>query len=152
MPTIAPTVAPPTIEPSPEASPTPGPIALPAAELVMPAGTVAGALGSYVVDGRGSDSPWLPFDSLPRVDVAATPALTVGFVDGAQIGEWSAVIADAADTRGVKQRGIEGVTLEPGGDLLVAGPLPAGRWVLAVRLFRADGRGDGVTYWALMVR
>jgi hypothetical protein len=117
----------------------------------MTTGSVPGTLGSYVLDGRGSDAPWLPFDSLPRVAVAATEALTVGFVDRAAIGEWSVAIAAATDTRGLKPQGIEGVALQPSGDLLSAGPLPVGRWVLSVRLFRADSRADGVTYWAVSV-
>jgi len=150
--TMAPTATPtPTVTPSAAVSPMPVPVPLPAAELVMTTGSVPGTLGSYVLDGRGSDAPWLPFDSLPRVAVAATEALTVGFVDRAAIGEWSVAIAAATDTRGLKPQGIEGVALQPSGDLLSAGPLPVGRWVLSVRLFRADSRADGVTYWAVSV-
>ena len=36
--------------------------------------------------------------------------------------------------------------------VLRLGPIPLGQWVVSVRLFRADGRGDGTTYWAITVR
>lgn len=138
----------PTPEPTSAATPAPDPVA----EIVTRAGTIAGALGTYTVDGRGSDAPWLPFDGLPALDVDRGTAIVIRFVDGVAIGEGSIVLAAAEDTAGAAPLAVDGVRLNTGGASLTAGPLPAGRWVLMARLFRADGRGDGLTYWALTVR
>ena len=123
----------------------------PQAEIVIAGKATPGDLGSYVIDDRGSDGPWLPSATLPAVHAAATDALTVRFVDGVPIGEFVAVIAGAADTSGSSPRGVQAAAT--GGDAasLTVGPLPPGKWVLSVRLFRADGRGDGTTYWAVTV-
>jgi len=113
--------------------------------------TVAGILGTFTLDGSGSDSPWLPFDVLPAVGVGASEVLTVRFVDRAAIGDVQVEIAAAADTTGSAPRGIDGAL----GDVGLSysfGPLPAGRWVVAAHLFRADGRGNGLTFWAVTVR
>ncbi len=110
-----------------------------------------GDLGSYVIDDRGSDGPWLPIASLPAVHAGPAQLLTVRFVDGVPIGEFVAVIAGAADHGGSSPRAIQAATA--GGDAasVIVGPLPPGKWVLSVRLFRVDGRGDGTTYWAVTV-
>lgn len=128
------------------------PVLLPIAEIVTAQGGVLGALGTYVMDGAGSDAPWLPFATIPSVEVRATDTLQLRFADGAAIGDISAEFAAAADTGGVRQQGVSGTNRAGDGSSVTVGPLPAGQWVLAVRLFRADGRGDGLTYWAVTVR
>lgn len=125
--------------------------ALPIAQLEKTSGAIAGALGTYDVDGRGSDTPWLPFSSLPAVALTSTEIVTISFVGGFAIGQWSAVLAAADDTSGAFSRGAPGGTLGPNATALTVGPLPAGRWVLQARLIRLDGHGDGVTYWAVTV-
>lgn len=139
-----------TQRPSPAPSATPAPA--PRAEIVTADATVAGALGTYTIDDTGSDSPWLPFDTLPSVGlgVAETPA--VRFVDGVAIGQFQVEIAAATDTAGSAPREVPGGMLAADGRSFTIGPLPAGRWVLVARVFRADRRGDGLTYWAVTVR
>jgi hypothetical protein len=138
----------PTVTPTVTAAPAPGPVA----EILTESGALPGSLGTYTLDGRGSDAPWLPFDGLPAVDAAAGGTLTVRFMDGVAIGDWSVLLAAAEDTTGAVTRGLDGVGQEPGGRAVTIGPLPPGRWVLMARLVRADGRGDGLTYWAITVR
>ncbi len=135
-------------------SEVPGPASLPVAEISTPAGSVVGKLGSYTLDGRGSDAPWQPFATVPSVTLVAGETLTTRFADGAAIGDWSAVIAAADDTTGSGQRSVSGTGIAgPGpGQTVGIGPFPIGQWVLQVRLFRADGRGEGLTYWAVSVR
>jgi hypothetical protein len=139
--------------PVPTAAPTATstPATPPLAEIVTADGSIKGILGTYSIDGRGSDAPWLPFSSLPGVSVAAGELLTIRFVDGAEIGQWQVLLAPASDTGGLATRGVEGGVLGPLADVLTVGPLPAGSWVLQARLFRADERGDGLTYWAVTV-
>jgi hypothetical protein len=147
---------------TPTATPTPAPSATaatpiatdappPQAEIVIAGSATPGDLGSYVIDDRGSDGPWLPFATLPAVHAAATEPLTVRFVDRVPIGEFDAVIAGAADTSGSSPQGVQAAATSGDAASLTVGPLPAGKWVLSVRLFRADGRGDGTTYWAVTV-
>ena len=138
-----PTADPPTSEPTLAA--------LPIAQLKGTSGAIAGALGTYDVDGLGSDTPWLPFSSLPAVVLTSTEIVTISFVGGFAIGQWSAVLAAADDTSGAASRVAPGGTLGPNATALTVGPLPAGRWVLQTRLIRLDGHGDGVTYWAVTV-
>lgn len=132
---------------APEATPAP----LPEAVIVTSTGEVTGDLGSATLDGMGSDSPWLPFDTVPAVTLAAGDVLTIRFADGADIGAWSAGIAAAEDRTGDAVSGVGGRDEGPPAESITVGPLPAGRWVLAVSLSRADGRGSGMTYWAVTV-
>ena len=138
--------------PGPSAAPASTPSLLPVAEIVTADASIAGKLGSYDLDGGGSDSPWLAFDALPEVVVSATDRLILRFVDGAAIGDHRIVVATADDLSGTSPQGVPDPGLDADRTSLAVGPLPAGRWVLQARLFRADGRGDGVTYWALTVR
>lgn len=144
--TASPTPALPTAS---GAAPSFTPAPSPQAEILGKGTIFAGYLGSYEIDGTGSDGPWPPFDSLSRVIVGAQETLTIRFVDGSDIGEVVAVIAAASDTTGSSTQAVPSA---PGGNAasVVVGPLPAGQWVLSVRLFRADGRGDGTTYWAII--
>jgi hypothetical protein len=74
--------------------------------------------------------------------------LTAGFADGAEIGAWSARAAPATDPRGTSVVGVGGRDADfPLLSSVAIDPLPPGRWVLAVRLDRADGRGDATFYW-----
>ena len=130
------------------ASATPAPP--PQAEIVTAAATIPGDLGTYVIDGGGSDSPAFPFDALPALSVGTRDTIGIRFIDGVAIGDFQVVITAAADTAASAPQAVP-ATRSADGLTLTAGPLPAGRWVLAARLFRADGRGDGVTYWAVTV-
>ncbi len=129
---------------------TPPPV--PVAEIVTGDATTPGAIGSYSVDGRGSDAPWLPFVSLPSVGVGARETPSIQFADGTPLGNVQVLIAAAVDTSGASAQGVASAFLAANGRSVVIGPLPAGRWVIAARLFRADGRGDGTTYWAITVQ
>ncbi|MES2209836.1 MAG: hypothetical protein V4515_06585 [Chloroflexota bacterium] len=140
----------PTLNPTATNEATAAP--LPVAEIVVGDVTLVGGLGTYVIDGRGSDAPWLPFATVPALTVGSAETVTIRFSDGVPIGDWSAVIAPADDTSGSATRGVNGAALSADGLSASVGPLPVGRWVLQVRLFRADGRGDGLTYWAITVR
>ncbi|MEO8207908.1 MAG: hypothetical protein ABI598_02640 [Chloroflexota bacterium] len=113
-------------------------------------GTV-GALGSYVMDGQGGDSPWLPIDTLTLLTADASTQIRVQFRDGAGIGAWVVDLAPEGDATGARARRVAERGGGPAVEQIVVGPLPPGRWVLAARLFRADGRGDGVTYWGVSV-
>ena len=124
----------------------------PIAELVTAQGTIQGALGTYVMDGAGSDAPWLPFSTIPSVEVGAADALQIRFADGAAIGDISTVFAAADDTSGAHPQAVPVGSRAADGSSVTAGPLPPGQWVLEARVFRADGRGDGLTYWAVTVR
>ncbi|HLE79446.1 MAG TPA: hypothetical protein VI687_03545 [Candidatus Limnocylindrales bacterium] len=157
-PSSAPSTAPePIVTPDPTPVPTAAPTATstpappPLAEIVTADGNIQGTLGTYSIDGRGSDAPWLPFSSLPGLSVAPGELLTIRFVDGVGIGQWQVLLAPASDTGGLATRGVDGGMLGPLADVLVVGPLPAGSWVRQARLFRADERGDGLTYWAVTV-
>ncbi len=141
-----------TVAPIPLATAVQSPAPPPVAEIVTADGSVEGTLGTYTIDGRGSDAPWLPFSSLPGIDLDAGQALTIRFVDGVGIGQWQLLLAPESDTAGLATRGVDGGSLGPLADSLTVGPLPAGRWVLQAWLFRADERGDGLTYWAVTVR
>lgn len=150
----------PSLAPGATDAPTPGPTPtenatrapLPIAEIVTADATIVGDLGTYTIDGQGSDAPWLPFNSLPSITAGVSDTLAIRFSDGVVIGDWSAVIAGALDTSGSTTRGVDGALSATDGTTASVGPLPLGRWVLQVRLFRADGRGDGLTYWAVTVR
>jgi hypothetical protein len=140
---------------SPSASPAPtiaDTVALPLAVLETIGGGIAGTLGSYGMDGRGGDSPWLPFDGLPGVLMRAGEPIRIRFRDGAGIGTWGSEIAAAGDRDGQRREAAGQRGEGPASTFVEVGPLPTGRWVLAVQLVRADGRGEGVTYWAVTVR
>ncbi|MBI3745292.1 MAG: hypothetical protein HY264_01970 [Chloroflexi bacterium] len=62
-------------------APTGTPAPVPRAELVTAGATVAGTLGTYTMDGSGSDSPWLPFGALPAVAVGASETPSLRFID-----------------------------------------------------------------------
>ncbi len=139
----------PGVEPA-QASRTPEQIVT--AEIEGDGGGVAGTLGSYTFDGRGSDSPWPAFGSLPGLTVPPSQPLIIRFGDGAAIGGWSAGIAAWDDATGAAVSDAGYRDDGPATAQIEIEPLPTGRWVLIARLFRADGRGDGVTYWAITVR
>ncbi len=142
----------PTLIPTPTPTDNSTPAPLPVAEIVTPGATIVGTLGTYTIDGRGTDAPWLPFNSLPSITSRVGEVLTIRFSDGATIGDLAAVIASADDASGSTTYSVDGTLPPAGGATASVGPLPAGRWVLQVRLFRADGRGEGLTYWAVTVR
>lgn len=128
------------------------PVLRPVAEVLTAQGTVLGALGTYVMDGAGSDAPWLPFSTLPSLEVGAADRLQIQFADGAAIGDFWAAFAAAADTSGARAQVVPGTSRAADGSSVSVGPLPPGQWVLEARVFRDDGRGDGLTYWAVTVR
>ena len=134
------------------APPTATPPPVPLAEIVTGDATTPGIVGSYTIDGRGSDGPWLPFTSLPAVGVGTRETPTLQFSDGTAIRNVQVLIASAADTSGTSSHGVSSTSLAADGHSVAIGPLPAGQWVIAARLFRADGRGDGTTYWAVTVQ
>lgn len=155
-PSVAPTILPspspePTLGPTPSEVPEPTLGPLPEAAVHFAGGDVPGTLGTFTLVDTGSDAPWLPFDMLPAVTTPPDGTLAIGFVDGNQIGAWSARIATAEDRTGSDVTGIDGRLDGPPVDSVEVGPLPAGRWVLGVYLTRADGTGAGITYWAVTV-
>ncbi|MBI2777383.1 MAG: hypothetical protein HYX57_09035 [Chloroflexi bacterium] len=141
----------PTGVPSPTAAPAASPLP-PLAVVEIDGRATPGILGTYTLDGSGSDAPWQPFGGLPVIEVAAGAPLVVAFADGAPIGGWVAQLAAADDPTGANPSGFGGVDQGLDAASVTTGPMPAGRWVLAVRLFRVDGRGDGITYWAVTAR
>ena len=128
------------------------PVLRPIAEVVTAQGAVLGALGTYVMDGAGNDAPWLPFSTIPFVEASTADTFEIRFADGAAIGDVSTVFAAAADTSGASPQGVPVASRAADGSSVTVGPLPQGQWVLEARIFRADGRGDGLTYWAVTVR
>jgi hypothetical protein len=154
-PTSPPVSPPATPSPVPEPSSsepaaTPGHIAVVAIIGGQDEG-IAGTLGSYTLDGRGGDSPWLPFDELVAVHQPLGEPLEIRLVDGGQIAAWSAQFAAAEDVGGLSSRDMTGPAPDQPAPFIQVGPLPPGRWVLAVQLVRADDRGEGTTYWAITV-
>jgi hypothetical protein len=108
-------------------------------------------LGAWTLDGQGSDSPWLPASALVEV-AASSSSWSVRLGGGDQIGAWSARAAPASDVTGESAIGLgERDDAEPSLDEVTLGPLPPGRWVIAVRVDRADGRGDATFYWLVSV-
>jgi hypothetical protein len=152
-------VAPPSGAPSSESAlPSVGPAPTPddagvTGLLVAPADAeTVGGLGTWVLDGRGSDSPWLPWRAGAAVPVPPGVPVTIRLADGSPIGWWFVDLADEKDVAGLRAIRLGGREVDlPPLDSVQLEPLPAGRWVLAARLFRADGRGEGVTYWSLLV-
>ena len=142
----------PTPIPTPTSTENISPAPLPVAEIVTPGAAIVGNLGTYTIDGRGTDAPWLPFNSLPSITSRVGDVLTIRFSDRATIGDLAAVIAGADDASGSTTYSVDGTLPPADGATASVGPFPADRWVLQVRLFRADGRGEGLTYWAVTVR
>jgi hypothetical protein len=104
-------------------------------------------------ENSGSDGPWLPAARLGEIQVAAGVPLTVRLAGGEAIGAWSAQVAADEDARGERPSGAGGrETAEPPLDQVALEMLQAGRWVLAVRLELADGRGDATWYWLVSIR
>ena len=132
----------------------PGPQALTAAVAVLVTNISAteGELGSYTIDEQGSDAPWLPFGSLIGVEVGVGQPVSVRLLDGGLISAWVADLAAWDDTTGSLARRVAERDDGPGVENVGLDRIPVGRWVLAVRLFRADARGDGTTFWAVTVR
>jgi hypothetical protein len=127
--------------------PTAEPARPPAAVLIAADTEAPGALGSWTLDGQGSDSPWLPAAGLAEV-TTGSGRVTVRLADGVPIGAWSAQAAPATEPGGQIVTSLGGRDeSEPALDAVALGPLPPGRWVVAVRLDRADGRGDATFYW-----
>lgn len=121
----------------------------PAGILRGAASEIPGTLGSWTLDGRGTDGPWLPAAALVERAVGQE-RLMARYADGAEIGAWSARAAPATDPRGTSTFGVGGRDEDsPPLSSVAIDPLPSGRWVLAVRLDRADGRGDATFYWLL---
>jgi hypothetical protein len=142
--TTTPTPSRPSEAPSPAAE-------QPAAVLEAPGGPIRGTLGSWTLDGQGSDSPWLPASALHEVAVRQG-RITVRFGGEVAIGAWSARLAPANDPAGETATALgEREPDQPPSPAVVLESPPAGRWVLSVRLDRADGRGDATFYWLLRV-
>lgn len=141
--------SPQTTEPATTAS-----VALPAAHLLVGgSASASGTLGSWTIDARGSDSPWIPAAALRTIDVDSGSILEVAFEDGALIGSWQASYAAVADAEGLRPTSAGGrETDAPELGRVTLEALPIGTWVASVRLFRADGRGDATFYWLLRVR
>jgi hypothetical protein len=124
----------------------------PGALLILPDGRrVAGTLGSHEFGGSAADVPWLPASALAPTAVAADSVLAVGFHDGSPIGEWSASVAASADAQGRTLSGVGGrEASQPPLIQVQIGGIRKANWVLAVRLFLADGSGDATYYWSLV--
>ncbi len=116
-----------------------------------PDGSTEGTLGSWTLDGFASDAPWLPTGSVAEATLQVGTRTTVGFGDRTPIGAWSASLATIEDVTGESRRGV-GSGEAAGSPSITLAPLPAGSWVLAVTLRRADDRGDATYYWAIEVR
>lgn len=113
---------------------------------------VAGTLGSWAIDGLGSDAPWLPAPALASIDVQGDALASVAFDDGALVGSFSVSVATIQDVRGEAVHRVSGREA-PGPPLgaVTFGPVPSGAWVLAVQLVRADSRGEATFYWLVNV-
>lgn len=113
---------------------------------------IPGALGTWVLDDAGSDSPSLPWSAPDAIAIPPGVAVALRLADGSPMGAWFADLADAVDIDGGKALRLGGREADAPPLISVRlGALPTGRWVLAARLFRADGRGNGVTYWSVLV-
>ncbi|HEY8869147.1 MAG TPA: hypothetical protein VIM30_07120 [Candidatus Limnocylindrales bacterium] len=126
----------------------------PGALLILPDGRrVGGTRGSYEFGGSAADVPWLPTSALMPTALPADSPLSVGFNDGSAVGEWTASVAAAADAQGRDSSGVGGrEASQPPLVQVQIGGIRQGNWVLAVRLFLADGSGDGTYFWSLEVR
>jgi len=164
-PTLPPTPTP--NSPSPQPSPTVAPPASVAPEVTDPAPVISlpplavlsvdggepitGALGTYVYEGSGSDAPWLPAASLEPVQVPAGATLELKLEDASAFVSWSAQVAAADDVRGESRTGLgQSEGSERMESAAFASP-ETGQWVLAVRVFYPDDRGDAFLFWLLDV-
>lgn len=139
----------PASEPTASAAPAPGE---PGATLRGPGTAAAGTVGSWAIDGAGSDAPWLPASTLSTVELARNALVSIAFDDGAGIGVFSVMVAAAGDIRGQSPRGIRARdTARPPLAAIDLPPLPSGDWVLAAQLVRADDRGEATFYWSIHV-
>jgi hypothetical protein len=138
---------------APAASPGPAGDGLPAAVLVAGATSSPGKLGSWSLDGRGGDSPWIPAAALTPVAVGSADSIAVRYADGAPVGAWTARVAAANDPGGLVTTAVGGrdLALPPLAGVELHG-LPVGSWVLQVRLDRSDERGNAIFSWLLEVR
>lgn len=143
---------PPTATAEVSARPTPVP-GEPAATLQAPGlGPIAGTVGSWAIDGAGSDAPWLPASMLSTIELAPNSLVSIAFADAAGIGVFSVRVAAAGDVRGQSPRGIRARdTAQPPLAAIDLPPLPSGDWVLAAQLIRADDRGEATFYWSIHV-
>ncbi len=141
---------------SPTATPTavdPSPVEPPPAWLVLPDGQrVSGKLGSWTLDGAGSEAPWLPASALATISVQPGTAVVIEPGGGLGIGAWRADLATAVDPTGAEARWLAGrETDEPPLGQIELPPLPAGSWVVRATLGLAGGRGDAAYSWAVEV-
>lgn len=143
---------PPTATAEVSARPTPVP-GEPAATLrARGLGPIAGTVGSWAIDGAGSDAPWLPASMLSSAELAPNALVSIAFDDGAAIGVFSVTVAAAGDIRGQSRRGIRARdTARPPLVAIDLPPLPRGDWILAAQLVRADDRGEATFYWSIHV-
>ena len=119
------------------------------ARLAGARGCVAdGVRGSWTLDGTSSEGQWVPASALEPMLVTTADLVLVGWADGTPIGEWTALIAPAADASGASAEAA-GSGDAGGADFVTFGRVSPGEWVLAVTLHRADGRGDATYYWAI---
>lgn len=160
---VAPTAVAPTALPSPQvtvgpASPEPSPsrTAEPTPPPPVPAtldhadGTpVVGEVGSYTIDGFGSDGPWLPASSLVQtVTVNVGDRLRIRLDGSPALGQWSVAAARADDTRATGLIGLGDGDAAPRDGVVVPAP-PPGDWVVMASL-SFEG-GSGAYYWHVIV-
>ncbi len=151
-PSPAPVVVDQTVAPTSPATPAAtdpaatDPAEPPAAGLTGPTGELAaGALGSYVWGGAGSDSPWIvpPADHAVRV----SGPYTVTFDPPLTAARWRAAWAPVD---GVQAGDPTGAVDGGGGPILVDGPGAPGTWSLKVDVRFGDG-DHAVWYWRLVL-
>lgn len=144
------------VAPTPNAATTPAPRPVPgepgASIRFGDAGPIDGTLGSWAIDGLGSDAPWLPALALTSIDIAGDAIASVAFDDGALIGSFAVSLATISDVRGEAAHRVAGrEAIVPPLGAVTFGPVPRGAWVLAVQLVRADSRGEATFYWLINV-
>jgi hypothetical protein len=107
-------------------------------------------VGSYTIDGFGSDSPWLPASSLERiVSVDVGSELRIRLDGDPPIEQWSVSAARAEDTHADSLIGLgDGDAAPQGGAVVVRAP-PAGDWVVMASVRFAGG--SGAYYWHVIV-
>jgi len=124
---------------------SPSSVEPPVASLAVEGGDpVAGQLGSFTWNARGSDSPWLPGTPL---NVGTGERLTVTLADDVAVTDWSARQVPAGTVNG------------SGGVPLGGGPAPVtfaapgpGSWSVQVVLRFDGGLGSAAYYWRVTVR
>ncbi len=147
---VTPEPAPATPEPSPQApDPTPPPPV--AATLSLGDGPpVEAEVGSYTIDGFGSDSPWLPASSLEQILTVHVGSELRIRLDGDQsIEQWSVSAARAEDTHADGLIGLGDGDAAPQAGAIVVGAPPAGDWVVMASVRFAGG--SGAYYWHVVV-